>query len=259
MNCTSSPATKRATSWPATSTRTATRISLWRPGPAMWWCSRTPGTFFLQRSATDPPYRRHFFPRFDNSMARARDIQVVEVNGDNDPDLLVGTGSGTQVLLGKPGMSFERKLYATTPGGPAILPVVPTINFPVDAMVTADLDGDGERDDVAAICATDGCLNILTSPNDGTGRFLPALGGRGPADHVPRGRRCGWRWQNRSRRHRQHVVGGAEQPRHGAGAADGADDCPRPGWPQVVINEILPNNTKVSVTDPAQPGAVHRR
>ena len=211
------------------------------------------GNFFRQRSATDPPYGRHFFPRYNNTMARARDISIVDVNEDNDPDLIIGTGMGTQILLGKPGINFERKMYPPAPGDPdpQNLPVVPTINFPVAAMVTADLDDDGAKDDVAAICASDGCLNILTASEDFDGQFLPALVVEAPettflaagdldgddkTDLVGSG---GILWVALSNRR--------------TSAAPPALSQTRPRLAQVVINEIQPQNSTVPVPFPGNP------
>ncbi|MFN0128350.1 MAG: FG-GAP-like repeat-containing protein [Verrucomicrobiales bacterium] len=210
------------------------------------------GNFFRQSAPNDRPFVRHLYPRFDNSMARARDIQLALVNGDDDPDLLVGTGAGTQILFGKAGIGFERKLYPADDEGPPTLPVVPTINFPIEAMVTADFDGDGSRDDVAAICTEDSCLNILTAADDGSGRFHPALqvvaprtthlatgdvDGDGQTDLVGTG---GTLWVALSSRRSQ--VSPPQPPMLSSRRLD-----------SVVINEILPGNTKVRVTNPQQP------
>lgn len=123
------------------------------------------GNFFL-KDTSRPPYKRHFFPRHDNKMAKARDIIVDDVNGDKDPDLVVGTGAGTQILLGRPGMAFERRLFATPGADRPSLPVAPNIQFPVSALTEGDFDGDGDKD-LAAICESDGCLRILTKGADG--------------------------------------------------------------------------------------------
>ncbi|MFN0125786.1 MAG: FG-GAP-like repeat-containing protein [Verrucomicrobiales bacterium] len=211
------------------------------------------GRFFEHPTATQPPYIRHFFPRFDTGMAQARDIQIVELNGDDDPDLVIGTGAGTQVLLGKSGVDFERRLYAIDDtGGPAILPVPPTINFPIAAMVTGDFDGDGDSDDMASICADDGCLHILTAANDRSARYFPALivdaprttflatgdlDGDGKTDLVGTGSTL---WVALSGRRTQATLPSLPPPSNRR--ADG-----------VVINEILPANTKVKVTNPLEP------
>jgi hypothetical protein len=212
------------------------------------------GNFFRETSPDGPPYARHFFPKFDTTMASARDIQVVEVNGDADPDLLIGTGAGTQVLLGKPGMQFERRLYTVDENGqPTTLPVVPTINFPVAAMVTGDFDNDGTLDDVAAICADDGCLNILTALADGSSRYQLALqvaaprtnylatgdvDGDGLTDLVGTGSTL---WVALSSRRTQ-------------ASAPAAQAISQRRLTGLVINEILPGNTKVNVTNPQEPG-----
>lgn len=211
------------------------------------------GRFFDEPTPNTPPYIRHFFPRFDTSMARARDIQIIDINTDGDPDLVVGTGAGTQVLIGKPGIGFDRRMYTIDESGlPVVLPVVPTIDFPVEAMVTGDFDGDSARDDVAAICATDGCLHILTSSGDGSDRFFPALevhaprttflatgdvDGDGKTDLVGTGSTL---WVALSSRRTQAT-------------APAAATTALRRQNSLIINEIIPANTKVKVTNPQDP------
>ncbi|MGI8603482.1 MAG: FG-GAP-like repeat-containing protein [Verrucomicrobiales bacterium] len=207
------------------------------------------GNFFLQRDPNDIPYIRHFFPRYNNQMSRARDIQIADVNTDGDPDLVVGTGMGTQILLGKPGIAFERKLYPPDPSDPELgdLPVVPNINFPVTAMITSDLDDDGSKDDIAAICADDGCLNILTA--NGDGGFTRVLVVEAPrTDFLAQGDVDG--------DGKTDLVGSGEvlwvalSSRHTALALPLVAATSRPKLPHVVINEIQPQNTSVSVPNP---------
>ncbi|MGH9362016.1 MAG: FG-GAP-like repeat-containing protein, partial [Thermoanaerobaculia bacterium] len=86
----------------------------------------------------------------------------VDLNRDGDIDLVVGTGAGTLVFLGGPGIQF------TATGDP--LPG--TVQVPSSSVTTGDLDGDGD-DEIVVSCKVLSCIIVLTK--DAAGKHVPAL------------------------------------------------------------------------------------
>jgi hypothetical protein len=157
---------------------------------------------------------------------------AIDYNGDGDLDILVGSQKGTTLYLGGPGMEFI--LQPDPVGG---------IEFPTSAMVTADLDGDGDED-VAIACRVLSCVSILTRNGDGdyvpslsvdvpSGSFLATgdLDGDGKPDLVGSG----------------SVLWTALSSRRAQIAPPAMTDMPRLTVPKLVINEILAINSSLPV------------
>ncbi|MDA0813281.1 MAG: VCBS repeat-containing protein, partial [Verrucomicrobia bacterium] len=75
-----------------------------------------------------------------SSKIGTREITQTDVNGDGDPDLLLGTGDGVVVYAGGPGTSFHMTSDK-----------LPGTDFPASSLVTSDFDNDG-KDDIAVSC-----------------------------------------------------------------------------------------------------------
>lgn len=82
-------------------------------------------------------------------------LQVVDQNGDGDPDLLFGSAGGFTLYLGGPELTFD--LSTITRGNDP--------GLSGNTFVFADLDGDGDND-LASICASNSCLSIQVFTND---------------------------------------------------------------------------------------------
>src|SRR6185369_15729866 len=89
-----------------------------------------------------------------------RDIITTDINHDGDPDLIIGTGYGAMIYVGRPGIAFER-----------IVDTVPGTEFPAGGIATGDFDGNGTPD-LAVSCYAFNCISILTLIDDA---FVPAL------------------------------------------------------------------------------------
>ncbi len=88
-------------------------------------------------------------------------LQVVDQNGDGDPDLLFGAPGGFSLYLGGPGITFD--LSTITSGNDP--------GLAGNTFVFADLDGDGDND-IASICASNSCLSIQVFTNN---QYITAL------------------------------------------------------------------------------------
>ena len=109
---------------------------------------------------------------------RAREIRVQDVNGDHDPDLIVGLDAGVAVYYGAAGATFERGQFQSGPGVP-VQNTLPGADFSVSGFALGDFDNDGD-DDLAVSCFADGCLTIL-SREQGTAPFRAAMKVRVPS------------------------------------------------------------------------------
>ncbi|MBK9064889.1 MAG: VCBS repeat-containing protein [Acidobacteria bacterium] len=89
----------------------------------------------------------------------AVDLAVEDVNGDGNPDILVGTAKGLRLLIGKGDGSFLEGADNGLGGGAA--PAA------VRAVVLADFDNDGFPDVIAATAAGD----LLAYRNEGGGKY----------------------------------------------------------------------------------------
>jgi len=161
-----------------------------------------------------------------------RDIVAVDVNRDGDLDLIVGSGQGAMLFLGRDGMAFER-----------ISDSLPGTDFPAAAVATGDFDGDGVGD-IAISCRILSCISILTKGTNSeyqpaltvdvpAGEFLASgdLDGDGKADLVGSGSVL---WTALSSHRAQPSVPLAQVARR--------DILEKP-----VINEILAMNTDLPV------------
>jgi hypothetical protein len=88
-------------------------------------------------------------------------VAVGEFNGDGKPDLVVGTGTGLEVLLGNGDGTFQVK--STVPF--LVDPSVPDLTEAVTAVAVGDFRGDGKQDIVAN---ASGNLSVLHGNGDGT-------------------------------------------------------------------------------------------
>lgn len=106
---------------------------------------------------------------------RARELRLEELNGDGDPDLVIGLDAGVAVFTGAAGTTFTPGQFSPGPG----LPALPGARFAVNGFAFGDYDGDGDRD-LAVSCMADKCLTILAR-QPGTMLFTEALRVRVPS------------------------------------------------------------------------------
>ncbi len=102
------------------------------------------------------PYGRTVIPPPNAKYYGSERISSTHLNGDEDPDLIVGTANGCMVLLGGPGATFvyDEALSKSTP------------NFDVSDFAILDLDGNGTKELVTA-CRQAACINISTQMEEG--------------------------------------------------------------------------------------------
>jgi len=135
---------------------------------------------------------------------RAREIRLEDLNGDDDPELVVGLDAGIAIYYGDEGSTFERGQFQSGPGVPA-QNTLPGANFSVSGFAFGDFDTDGDND-LAVSCFADGCLTLLTRNEDTTlfrhamkvrvpsAEFVAAgdIDGDGKADLAGSGRTALW-------------------------------------------------------------------
>jgi hypothetical protein len=114
------------------------------------------GDLLTTTNLTRVDYRRSNDGKFGT-----RDIIAFDVTSDGDLDLLVGSGNGTMLFVGGPGMQFTR-----------VSDALPGTAFPAASVARGDFDGDG-WDDLAISCRILSCISILTRDNNGD--FVPTL------------------------------------------------------------------------------------
>jgi hypothetical protein len=189
------------------------------------------------RVASQPKWIRRPYPAPGHQVYGAYRIGVANLNDDGDPDLLVGAGYGMLLFEGLPGMGF-RPVPAEEAGDASL-----GVPYPVSDVFIADIDGDNDLDMVAA-CRAAACLDILRQGEDGrftrtlqvdvpSSSFLASgdLDGDGKPDLIGSGDVL---WTVLSSRPPELDIP------HFAPAN-------RPQSAGVVINEILPRNTAISV------------
>ena len=108
---------------------------------------------------TAPDLVRHEFRGSGNF---GSSLQVVDQNGDGDPDLLFGAPGGFSLYLGGPGITFDPSPISNSGNDPGLAG---------NTFVFADLDGDGDND-LASICASNSCLSIQVFTNN---QYITAL------------------------------------------------------------------------------------
>ncbi len=171
---------------------------------------------------------RTVYPPPGSDKYGTRDIVATDVNGDGDLDLLVGSGRGTMLFMGLPGMGFTR-----------VSDSLPGTDFPASGVTTGDFDGDGVKDAVVS-CNILSCVTILKGTTNGTftpsisvdvpsGQFIAAgdLDGDGKADLVGTGT----------------VLWTALSSRRAQSAAPSTTRTARDTVSTLVINEVLAINT----------------
>jgi hypothetical protein len=113
---------------------------------------------------------RQDYPPASPSKFGTQDLKARDVNGDGDLDLVMGSGMGAMVYLGKPGMGFDLSAQE-----------LPGTEFPASSLAIADFDGDGDKD-IAVSCRILSCITILTL--SAGGEYQPALTVKVPAGRL---------------------------------------------------------------------------
>lgn len=84
-------------------------------------------------------------------------FELADLNGDDDPDLVVGSRRAGSIYYGGPGLTFSDR--------PVSLPGIDD-KFPVSSLVIGDFDGQ-PGEDIVASCALASCINIVSRDEDG--------------------------------------------------------------------------------------------
>jgi hypothetical protein len=109
---------------------------------------------------------------------RGREIRLEDLNGDGDPDIVVGLDAGLVIYYGTEGSNFRLGQFQSGPGVPA-QNTLPGADFSVSGFAFGDFDADGDKD-LAVSCFAKGCLTILTR-NEGASSFHEAMKVRVPS------------------------------------------------------------------------------
>jgi hypothetical protein len=109
---------------------------------------------------------------------RGREIRLEDLNGDGDPDLVVGLDAGLAIYYGAAGSTFQLGQFQSGPGVP-VQNTLPGADFSVSGFAFGDFDADGHKD-LAVSCFNNGCLTILTR-NEGVSPFREAMKVRVPS------------------------------------------------------------------------------
>lgn len=118
-------------------------------------------------------------PELDTQLwYRARELRIQDLNGDLDPDLVIGLDAGIAIYYGASGSTFQRGQFQSGPGVP-VQNTLPDADFSVSGFAFGDFDTDGDQD-LAVACFANGCLTILTRTND-TALFREAMKVRVPS------------------------------------------------------------------------------
>ncbi|MFN0130873.1 MAG: FG-GAP-like repeat-containing protein [Verrucomicrobiales bacterium] len=188
-----------------------------------------------------PRWIRRYYPRLEDRTYGAYRIGITYLDEDDDDeddaDLLIGSGYGVILFRGLPGMGFERVPADQAGHASAGLP------YAISDVFSANIVGDSKPDLIAA-CEAAACLDILSQEGEGlfvrsdqvrvpSSKFLATgdLDGDGEPDLVGSGDVL---W----------TVLSGEPPRLTPPATPPST---RPRLGGIVINEILPRNTAISV------------
>ena len=181
---------------------------------------------------------RTLYPAPSRNKFGSERIAIFDANGDPDPDLLIGSGAGVMIYLGSSGATFEFDEIQSNS--------IP--EFPVNDVVTLDLDGNGTLE-MVVLCQQAACVNIFTQSAPGEpftllsqasippGRYLASgdLDGDGKPDIVCTG----------------DVLWTVLSSRPPEIAAPRVTDSQRESTTGVLINEVLTRNTGTPVSTDA--------
>ncbi|HUF63687.1 MAG TPA: FG-GAP-like repeat-containing protein [Verrucomicrobiales bacterium] len=104
---------------------------------------------------TAPQLTRRDYPPPSSAKFGATQLLTSDIDGDGDPDLIMGSGEGIVIYYGAAGMAFEAELEA-----------FPEAQFSVSGMAQGDFDGNGELD-LVVTCRVLSCLMLFTKTADG--------------------------------------------------------------------------------------------